>query len=1336
LLDAMTAHSMDSALPPFSAPMLETKMAVDTHQTLPLVSILVRSMDRPMLAEALQSIAQQTYPHIEVILVNAKGAGHSLPATTCGQFPLRFIDAGRPLPRAAAANAALDAACGQFLLFLDDDDLLLADHIATLASVLIEGQVQAAYSGVRLIDAAGATVRLLNEPWEPKRLRGANFLPIHSVLFHAALRDAGCRFDESLDCLEDWDFWLQVSRHSEFQQVAEISALYRFSLGNSGLSAQADAQAHIKNRARIFEKWQPRFTAQQWVESFYWFESVYGHFKSVADLRWEELCVLRDHLAALRTQIAEQNQRLATLDYALAERDHRLAVLDLTLSERNQHIAALDDQVMDARATIQALVTSTSWKLTRPVRFASRLLRGQFGEAGASLRREFHHLGRAFYWRLPARYRDRWLHWGYRWAGPLFHGLGHYELWRWRRPGAMGKPLEASAGLIDLAQVTPLMTPPGSIAVHIHLFYPDLATEFAEQLKAMPFDYDLFVSVADATAQAAGERAFRGLPHLQSCTVAITPNRGRDLAPMLCQFGRALLNYDFICHVHTKKSLYNGGTTQGWREYLLNGLFGNATQIRRIFALLTGPEEVGLVYPQTFVNLIYVAHTWLASQPLGQIWCQRLGITPVPTGYFDFPAGSMFWARTAALRPLFEGGITLEDFPVETGQTDGTFAHCLERLLGVVVHAGGFRIGILPDQATPSWSPWRFDQYLARRRDSVHEQLANPAVRLIVVDIFDTLLTRPLLDAEDLKTIIARRAGADLGPMYAMHRVTAEQRARVKAGRDVDLTAIFAELAALSDLSAAQIAELQHLEERIEQNAVRARADAVALLRHAITLGKRVVLASDMYLPRAILEAMLSTHDIRGWQALYVSSEIGLRKDSGELYTYLLQQEKVTAAEMLVIGDNERSDVQIPADSGARCCHVLRPVALARALPRFGPLLEQQLNTRTTRESNGDDLNGDLTLGLIVQRYFDPVFYPAFDHTLLVPAGTAESIGYAVLGPLVLAFVQWLIAQTAINGTDHLYFLSREGEFLMTVYLRWRAIAPKAPPASYLVLSRRAMTVATLQNWEDIQPIAQVKNFPSPVRDLLYERYGLALTDTDIEELTRQGVWPSGGRVEVRNGDIAALQGLLQTLMPRLLAQAKNERPGLLAYLTSMGLTAHSRCAVVDIGYSGTIQAHLNRILHHPIHGYYLITDSGAEQVRANYGVIAQGCYEQDVDRSRPVPPLMRDSFILEKLLSADTAQVVRYRLDQDGVAIPEFRPLSAPEVQTRETRAALRRGAMLFVEDAIAAREKLLPDFQVPVAVAGRLFEAFMTHPATVEERILQTLVLDDYYFGRGLVS
>jgi hypothetical protein len=409
------------------------------------------------------------------------------------------------------------------------------------------------------------------------------------------------------------------------------------------------------------------------------------------------------------------------------------------------------------------------------------------------LRQHARRIGLAIYFRLPPHWRDSVVDFSYRYAGRLFSGFPDYESWRARlRDNEIVQEKPGTVRLTDLGQVDPLRAASGRIAIHTHLYYPDLATEFAGYLGNMPFQYDLFVSVTSEEGRAAGAHAFRNLPNAKALRIELVPNRGRDIAPMLCAFGEALRNYDYLAHIHTKKSLYNKGATAGWREYLLGSLLGDKNRIRRIFSLLH--HGAGLVYPQAFHLVPYAGSSWMANRVAGHAWCTRLGVRCVPQGYFDFPVGSMFWARAEALRPLFDAGITLDDFDAEAGQNDGTFAHVIERLLGVVARDSGKGIAVLRDTGSPSWSTWRLEQYLHRRIETSQNFLANPEVSLVVFDIFDTLLTRPLIDPEQIKAVVARNAGGEIGAAYLRWRAQAEQAARVRAGRDVGLQDIMAEL--------------------------------------------------------------------------------------------------------------------------------------------------------------------------------------------------------------------------------------------------------------------------------------------------------------------------------------------------------------------------------------------------------------------------------------------------------------------------------------------------------------------------------------------------------------
>jgi Glycosyltransferases involved in cell wall biogenesis len=176
-------------------------------QDLPLVSVMIRSMDRPTLPEAIESVARQTYPNIEIVVVDATGGRHRGVDTQSAGMRVRLVPSDAPLPRPQAANAGLLAAQGEWLIFLDEDDVFYAHHIERLVTALhAQAGHRAAYAGVMVIDAEGRRLLTYDDPWSHSHLLCNNFLPIHAVLFHRSLIEAGCRFYEDLPVLEDWDF--------------------------------------------------------------------------------------------------------------------------------------------------------------------------------------------------------------------------------------------------------------------------------------------------------------------------------------------------------------------------------------------------------------------------------------------------------------------------------------------------------------------------------------------------------------------------------------------------------------------------------------------------------------------------------------------------------------------------------------------------------------------------------------------------------------------------------------------------------------------------------------------------------------------------------------------------------------------------------------------------------------------------------------------------------------------------------------------------------------------------------------------------------------------------
>ncbi len=648
-----------------------------------------------------------------------------------------------------------------------------------------------------------------------------------------------------------------------------------------------------------------------------------------------------------------------------------------------------------------------------------------------------------------------------------------------------------------------------------------LIGEFVDHLSHIPCTFHLFVSVISQEHKSLADIHFSKLKNIGTLDVRVVENRGRDLSHFFCEFRDELRKFDIVAHLHTKKSLYNSGATSGWRSYLLQSLLPNGDGISRILGHLNN-KSFGIIFPQASHELPYVANTWLANYSLAHAWAPRLGLASIPTGYFDFPAGSMFWARREALEPIFAANLKLSDFPSESGQTDGTFAHCLERMLGVVPQSLGYKLGILGDKSAPCWSKWRFSQYFGDgRKTAFDEFLRSATIRLFIIDIFDTLLIRPLADPDAIKDIVAAKV-AEIGPPnFRQIRHDAEAKARQLKGRDVDIHDVYAQLAAECSLSKEDLAEIEEIELATERNSVSARPDAASSFLAILKSGKRVALASDMFLPRSAIETMLKDNGISGWGELYVSSDIGLRKDTGELYDHVLKAEKLAPHQVVVIGDNERSDFQIPCDKGLRALHVLKPINISQSVPRQSALVERAIQS--------GDVSSKFLYGILAKQNYGRMFQRDVDHRSLFGADP-WTIGFCVLGPILASFSDWLRDAAKAQDIDTLFFLSREGESIKEAFDIWNRRRP-APKTVYLILSRRAVTVPAIKTFADIRHIAASNNYyRASINDFLLERYGFALEEHDIELARNTGAWPRSNRIQMLDGDISQVEKLLEHL--------------------------------------------------------------------------------------------------------------------------------------------------------------------------------------------------------------
>lgn len=216
-----------------------------------------------------------------------------------------------------------------------------------------------------------------------------------------------------------------------------------------------------------------------------------------------------------------------------------------------------------------------------------------------------------------------------------------------------------------------------SIAVHLHLFYLDMANTCAEYLANIPENFDLFISTPPSNDLDEVNAYFSSLPNIGKLVAEHTPNRGRDIAPLIAQFGARLKSYDYIAHFHTKKSPHRA-SLNNWFDTLMQTLCGSQAGVGQILELLDGDAKV--VYPagnltpewdSGWSDNLEVAKKLLANT--------TLNIADFPS--VEFPQGTMFWAKSSAIADFLSLDLSFDNFPPEPIAPDGTIAHALERLI-------------------------------------------------------------------------------------------------------------------------------------------------------------------------------------------------------------------------------------------------------------------------------------------------------------------------------------------------------------------------------------------------------------------------------------------------------------------------------------------------------------------------------------------------------------------------------------------------------------------------------------------------------------------------------
>lgn len=217
------------------------------------------------------------------------------------------------------------------------------------------------------------------------------------------------------------------------------------------------------------------------------------------------------------------------------------------------------------------------------------------------------------------------------------------------------------------------------IAVILHIHYTDVWEEIEQYLMNLEM-FDLYVTLTN-TENNIIENIVKKYPNTN---IKIVENRGRDVLPFINIYQEIeQFNYQFICKIHSKKSLYreDGNDIRG---NLYSSLLGSKETIENILATFKSNEKLGLLANSDYL-IKHTEHNMTYDKDIVKKLSKLLGFK---FEYSYFPAGSMFWFRPEALKGIEK--IANHYFEIEEGLADGTTAHGIERLFCILIESNSF----------------------------------------------------------------------------------------------------------------------------------------------------------------------------------------------------------------------------------------------------------------------------------------------------------------------------------------------------------------------------------------------------------------------------------------------------------------------------------------------------------------------------------------------------------------------------------------------------------------------------------------------------------------------
>lgn len=573
------------------------------------------------------------------------------------------------------------------------------------------------------------------------------------------------------------------------------------------------------------------------------------------------------------------------------------------------------------------------------------------------------------------------------------------------------------------------------------------------------------------------------------------------------------------------------------------------------------------------------------------------------------------------------------------------------------------------------------------RNEELKEKIINPDIEVISFDIFDTLVYRPFWSPTDLFKLLGIYVNDILGTKdiisFSTLRIEAENRARIihkeehPNGEEICLDDIYHELQHYLNIDESVLRKIKNREIELEYKYCLPRAYAKELFELAKSLDKKIVIVSDMYLPRNVIEKILSNCGYTGYAKLYLSSEEDVTKATGNLFLHVQKELGVSGSGILHIGDNLNSDVKMAKKAGWQSYHFPKAVdRFMNCIPglyggdSYRILFEGPFALRDGYQFNRY-WGWRTLLAVVANRIFSNPYLEFKEDTDF--NADPSILGYYALGMHMFAVTKWLADSVEEEKYQNLNFMARDGYLPMECFKIMDKVYRSDVKMHYIYLTRSVVIPLQVNNPYDLYGLlTNINIFNQSPKTILAMLDSVLLNE--INENPERYCKDNGFAYEVKFSSVTSFFAFIQKLQEKGIDVDKlHQYVKKIELYLSDAFTGST--ATFDVGYSCRVESVLKNTFHFDVSPYYLHINNDIPFYRSLKNDIKVHTFYA---YSPGVTGVLRELLISALEPSCKSLEI------KDGKIAPVFKEYNPEYIETYIIT-AIQDSAMSFVKDVVS---------------------------------------------------